>query len=79
MIWVFAMQRVATRRPVPRFRFRLLDVHGNDVGHLEAEHDGWQPGDRLARWPGDRLEVVRISYTENGHEPIRGFLVVQVY
>jgi hypothetical protein len=49
------------------------------VGHLQGKHDGWQPGDRIARWAGDRLEVVRVVYTENGHEPIRGFLVVKVY
>jgi hypothetical protein len=61
---------------VPQFRFRLLDQEVNDLGPLATKRDAWQPGERLSRWHGDELEVVRVVYAE-AHEPIHGFLVVK--
>jgi hypothetical protein len=57
------------------FRFRLLDEAGDDLGPLATQRDNWAIGDRLSRWHGDELEVVRVVEAEE-HDPFHGYLVV---
>jgi hypothetical protein len=63
-------------QPVSRYRFRLLDETGNDLGPLATQPDAWDAGDRLSRWHGDELEVVRVVEAEE-HDPFHGYLVVK--
>jgi hypothetical protein len=63
-------------RPVSHYRFRLLDETGNDLGPLATQREAWDAGDRLSRWHGDDLEVVRVVEAED-HDPFYGYLVVK--
>ena len=42
------------------FRYRLIDEDGADLGPLASYRSEWQPGERLSRWHGERLEVVSV-------------------
>ena len=57
------------------YRFRLLDETGDDLGQLTAKRDTWDAGERLSRWVGGDLEVVRVVAEEHG--PFQGYLIVK--
>ena len=58
------------------YRFRLLDETGRDLGPLSAHRDTWAVGERLSRWVGGDLEVVRVVAAEE-HGPVQGYLIVK--
>ena len=43
---------------------------------LATQRDAWDAGDRLSRWHGDDLEIVRVVEAEE-HDPFHGYLVVK--
>lgn len=42
------------------YLFRLLDPDGNDLGPLASRRCDWQPGERVSRWHGEELEIIRV-------------------
>ncbi len=59
------------------FRYRLIDENGADLGPLASHRAEWQPGERLSRWHGERLEVVSVVEVDEQTELFRAYLVVR--
>jgi hypothetical protein len=63
---------------VPRFRYRLLDEDGNDLGPFVAAVGDWEPGHMLWRSSGEPWEVVRVvDAEENAPDELHGYLIIQ--
>lgn len=58
------------------FRFRLLDVDGNDLGPFATSEPNWQPGHRIQRGASDALEVVGVTWAAEG-DVVAGYLIVK--
>ena len=59
------------------FRYRRIDEEGADLGPLASYRSEWQPGERLSRWHGERLEVVSVVEADELTELFRAYIVVR--
>jgi hypothetical protein len=58
------------------FRFRLINEEDSaDLGPFATNERDWMPGERIERWAGENLEVVRMVEAEDGDD-VDAYLVV---
>ena len=58
------------------FRFRLVDVDGNDLGPFVSSEPGRHPGGHVPLDAGDILEVVRLVDVDESDD-VAGYLIVK--
>jgi hypothetical protein len=58
------------------FRYRLIDINGNDLGPFLSSEPDWRPGNTIPRGGGDVLRVTAVVAPEPGHD-FRAYLVVE--
>jgi hypothetical protein len=46
------------------FRYRLIDETGEDLGPLASKRSNWLPGEKLSRWHGESLMILRVVPVE---------------
>jgi hypothetical protein len=57
------------------YRYRLVDVEGNDLGPFVSSERDWKPGDTIPRGNGDVLRVTAVVDPEPGQD-FSAYLVV---
>jgi hypothetical protein len=57
------------------YRYRLIDVEGNDLGPFVSSERDWKPGDTIPRGSGDVLRVTAVVAPEPG-QVFSAYLVV---
>jgi hypothetical protein len=70
-----ALQAAGYPRAVA-FRFRLLDVEGNDLGPLVSQEAHWSVGQRVHRGSGDEWVVTAVVPSEDAMDCV-AYLVVE--
>jgi hypothetical protein len=58
------------------FRYRLIDVEGNDLGPFVTSESNWTPGNTIPRGSGDVLRVTAVVAPEYGQD-FSAYLVVE--
>lgn len=59
-----------------RYRYRLLDEAGQDLGPLLSPRAAWPVGEWISRWQGDQLLIINVTLAEDG-DPYDGYLIVR--
>jgi hypothetical protein len=57
------------------YRFRLVDLVGNDLGPLASHRSDWTAGERIARRHGESFLVVNVVPAPDG-DAVHGYIVV---